>query len=158
MVLWIFWKILSLVFLGNNLKWKLILFVDISPPIPYLDKFWSWSYGPKCYQPIKLQDSLNCSISRKKWMIKFIYGMQINNEVFYKLILSFWMCTTRHSLSTQNKNFAYLCNIFRKACGVKLIFLPANKHKSFLQVGSITLVCIARHAPSTQNNKFTISL
>ena len=33
--------------------------VDISPPIPYLAKFWFSSYGPKCCQPIKLQDSLN---------------------------------------------------------------------------------------------------
>ena len=33
--------------------------VDISPPIPYLSKFWFWSYGPNCCQPIKLQDSLN---------------------------------------------------------------------------------------------------
>ena len=33
--------------------------VDISPPIPYLAEFWFSSYGPKCCQPIKLQDSLN---------------------------------------------------------------------------------------------------
>ena len=40
--------------------------VDISPPIPYLAKFWFSSYGPKCCQPIKLQGSLKCNISRKK--------------------------------------------------------------------------------------------
>ena len=39
---------------------------DISPPIPYLAKFWFSSYRSKCYQPIKLQDSLKCNISRKK--------------------------------------------------------------------------------------------
>ena len=39
--------------------------VDISPPIKYLAKFWFLSYGPKCYQPIRLQDSLKCDISRK---------------------------------------------------------------------------------------------
>ena len=65
---------------------------DIWPPIPYLAKFSFLSYGPKCCQPIKLQDSLKCNISRKKWMMKFIFGMQINIEVFYKLILSFWVC------------------------------------------------------------------
>ena len=32
---------------------------DISPAISYLEKFWFSSYGPKCCQPIKLQDSLN---------------------------------------------------------------------------------------------------
>ena len=29
-------------------------------------KFWFSSYGPKCCQPIKLQDSLKCNISKKK--------------------------------------------------------------------------------------------
>ena len=55
------------------------------PPIPYL-AFWFSNYGPKCGQPIKLQDSLKCNISRKKGMMKFIFGMPINIEVFYKLI------------------------------------------------------------------------
>ena len=63
--------------------------VDIWPPIPYLGKFWFSSYGPKCCQPIKLQDSWKCYISRKKWMIKFIFGMQINIEALYKLIYHF---------------------------------------------------------------------
>ena len=40
--------------------------VDISPPIPYLAKFWFSSYEPKCCQPIKLQDCVKCNISGKK--------------------------------------------------------------------------------------------
>ena len=32
-----------------------------------------------------------------------IFGMQINIEVFCKLILSFWVCIARHAQSTQNK-------------------------------------------------------
>ena len=40
-------------------------------------------------------------------MMNFIFGMQINIEVLYMLILSFWVCVTRHVQSTQNK-FAYL--------------------------------------------------
>ena len=116
---------------------KTNIFIDISPPIPYLVKFWVSSYGPKCCQPIKLQDSLKCNISRKKWMMKCIFGMKINIKVFYKLILSFWVCATRHTQSTQNK-FAYLSNISRKAWEMKLIFcLQINT--SFLQVDSITL-------------------
>ena len=38
---------------------------DISPPIPYLAKFWFSSYGPKCSQPIKLQDSLKCNTQER---------------------------------------------------------------------------------------------
>ena len=53
--------------------------------------------------------------------MKFICDMQINIEVFYKLILSFWACVTRHAQSAQKK-FAYLCNISRKARVIKLIF------------------------------------
>ena len=71
------------------MKTKIV--IDISPAIPYLAKFWFSSYGPKCCEPIKLQDSLKCNVSRKKRMIKFIFAMQINIKVFDKLILSFWV-------------------------------------------------------------------
>ena len=70
---------------------KTNIVIDISSPIPYLAKFWFSSYGRKYCQPTKLQDSLKCDISRKKGMIKFIFSMQINIEVFYKLILSIWV-------------------------------------------------------------------
>ena len=125
----IFWKILSLVFFGNNLKWKLLLLLIFRHQVS--------SYGPKYCQPIKLQDSLKCNISRKKWMIKCTFGMKINIKVFFKLILSFLVCATRHTQSTQNK-FAVLSNISRKAWEMKLIFcLQINA--SFLQVDTITL-------------------
>ena len=79
--------------------------------------------------------------------MKFIFGMQINIEIFYKLILSFWVCATRHAQNTQNKKFGYLCNISRKACewggrgggGGEDDFLPANENESFVQVDSITM-------------------
>ena len=99
--------------------------------------FWVSSYGPKCCQPVKLPDSLKCNISRKKWMMKYIFGIHINIEVFYKMILSFSVSLSRHAQSNQFK-FAYLCNISTKM-GDEVDFLPADKHKSFLQVDSITL-------------------
>ena len=119
--------------LGFSIQWivyskDLTSFED--PPVPQLGKFWFSSYGPKSCQPIRLQDSLKCNISRKKWIIKFIFGMQINIEVFYKLILSTWICVTRDAQSTQNK-FAYLCNISRKAWGMKWIFLLQINMKVF---------------------------
>ena len=130
--------------------------VDVSLPIPYLEKLWFSSYGPKCCQPIKLQDSLKSNISRKKWMMKFIFRKQINIEIIYKFILSFWVCATRHAQSIQNKKFAYLCSISRKVWGVD--FLPAKKTKVFYKFIVSLWVCVARHAQSTQNNKFTMSL
>ena len=61
---------------------KTNIFINISPPIPYQAKFWFPSYGPK-YQT-KLQNSLICNILRKQQMMKFIFGMEIKVEVFYK--------------------------------------------------------------------------
>ena len=43
---------------------KTNIVIDISPP--NLGKFWVYSYGPKYWQAIKLQDSLKCNILRKK--------------------------------------------------------------------------------------------
>ena len=134
---------------------KTNIVIDILPPVSYLVKFWVPSYEPKCCQPIKWQDYLKCNISRKKGMMKCTFGMKINNKVFYKLILSFWVCVTRYTKSTQNK-FAYFSNISRKAWEMKLIF-HLQMNRSFLQVVSITLGNLAQYAQSTQNNKFTVS-
>ena len=103
---------------------------------------------PKCCQPIKFQDSLKCNIIRKKWMMKFIFCMQINIEVFCKMILSFWMSVSSHAQSTQNK-FTYLCNIYAKARGMNFIFcLQINT--SFLQDNSIILDVRSQTDPKYQ--------
>ena len=117
--------------------------VDISPVIPHLEKFWFSSYGPKCCQSIKLQDSLKCNMSRKKWMMKCIFGMQINIELFYKVVLSFWVCLTRYAQSAQNKKFAYLCNISRKAWRMKLIFGLQINMKFFYKLIISAWVCLS---------------
>ena len=77
-----FQKDLLLVFPRNNLKCKLTLLL-MFPAIPYLAKFWFSSHGLKCCCPTKLPYSVKCNISNKK-----IFSMQINIEVFSKLILS----------------------------------------------------------------------
>ena len=128
--------------------------IDISPPSPYLSKFWFSSYGPECCWPMNLQDSLECNISRKKWKMKFIFGMQVNIEAFIKSILSFWVCVARYVQNTHHKKFSFLCNIFRKTWGWSW---SPDKQKYFLQVNSILWVCEAKHVQSTRNNKFAIS-
>ena len=74
-------------------------------------------------------------------MTKFVFCIQINIKVLYKLILSFWVCATRHAQSAQNKNFAYHYNISSKAWGDKIDFLPANNHEVF------TLVLFSQACP-----------
>ena len=97
-------------------------------------------------------------IWQKKTMTKCIFDMQINSEVFYKLIPSFWVCVARHAQSTKNKKFLYLCSISRKIWGMKLSFyLQVNTKVSCRLIVSLW-VCIAKHAQSTQNNNFAISL
>ena len=158
LVLLDFLKIFVISFSWKSSKMETNIVVDISTPDPYLAKFWFSGYWPRCCQPIKLQDSLKCNISRKKWMMKFIFGMQINIEVLCKLIQSLWVCAAKHAQSTQNKKFAYLCNISRKTRQVKLIFCLQINTKVFYKLIVSLWVCVARHARSAQNNKFTISL
>ena len=93
---------------GAGTPLQTMLCIGISLPISYLAKFWFLIFGPICCWPVKLQDSLNCDISRAKWMMKFIFGIQINMEVFYKLILWWWSW-----------------------------FLHLDKHQRFLQINTI---------------------
>ena len=46
--------------------------------------------------------------------MKFTFSIQINMEVFYKLVLSFWLCVTRHVQNTQNNIFAISLQYRRK--------------------------------------------
>ena len=41
-------------------------------------------------------------------MVKFLFGMQINIKIFYKLIVSLWVYVARHAQSTQNKSVIFL--------------------------------------------------
>ena len=140
-----------LVFLVYNLKWKLILLLIFH----HQSHIWQNS-SSRCCQPIELQDSLKCNISRKNWMMEFVFCMQINIKVLYKLIPSFWVCATTHPQSTQNK-FASLCNISSKAWEMKLIFCQKIDTKVFYKLIVSLWACLARHVQSTQDNKLTIS-
>ena len=133
--------------------------VDISPTAPYLAKFWFWSYGRKCCQPVKLQDSLKCNISRKKWIMKFIFGMQINTEVVYKLILSFWVCATRHAKVPKIRSLhIFAISPEKRGWGSEVDFLPANKHKNFQQVDSIALGLRSQACPKYPKQVYNISV
>ena len=64
-------------------------------------------------------------------MVNFIFGMQINIKVFYKLVLSCWICLTRHAKSIQYK-FAYVAVSAEKhggGGGGEVNFLLVDKQK-----------------------------
>ena len=69
--------------------------------------------------------------------MNFTFVMQINIKVFQKLILSFWLCITRHAERIHNKS-AYLSSNSRKAWAVKFI-LYMQINNIFLQIDNITL-------------------
>ena len=69
-------------------------------------------------------------------MLKFIFCMQIKIDVWYKLILSFWVCVVRHLyIFDAYVSWQYL----RKAWDMKLIF--------DLQINSITLGVRSQECP-----------
>ena len=68
----IFWNILSLVFPGNNPKWKLILLLIFYNQSHIWQNSGSSLMGQIYCQPIKFQDFVKCNISRK-----------VNGEVYF---------------------------------------------------------------------------
>ena len=68
-----------------SFSWKLSKMthkiICISMQTQYLVKFLFSSYWPKCSWWIRLLDSFNCSIARKKWGIKLIFFLLINIKV-----------------------------------------------------------------------------
>ena len=118
---------------------------DFSLPVPFLVKFWFSSYGPKCCWPIKLQESLTCTISRKKWMMKYIISIQVNTNAFCKLILPFGMCVAKHAQSTWNEKFAKFLQYLKETVNYEVDLLAANKHQIILQINTI-IFCVCGQA------------
>ena len=71
--------------------------------------------------------------------MKLNFCLQINTKVFYKAIISLWVCVTRHAQSTQNNKFAISLQYLIENVKDEVKFLQADRLKSFLQVDSITL-------------------
>ena len=84
----IYWKIYSLIFTEYDLWWKFILFVVFLHKSHW--KFLFLRYGPKCSQPIRLQDFLIKRISRRNNWNNLIFCMLIQIHINWKLIKKFW--------------------------------------------------------------------
>ena len=70
----------------------------------------------------------------KHGRMKLIFCQQINTKVFYKMILSLWVCDASHVQSTQNKKTEILCNISRKTWRMKLVFCRQINVKCFFKL------------------------
>ena len=51
------------------------------------------------------------------------FCLQINTKVFYKMIVSLWVCITRQTQSTKNNSLQYLMENMKD----EVDFLPADK-------------------------------
>ena len=68
--------------------------------------------------------------------MKSIFGMRINMEVFYKLILLF----SKHAQSTQNNKFAISLQYLKKDVSDEVDFLHVDKHRGLLQIDTMILM------------------
>ena len=77
-------------------------------------------------------------------MMKFIFGMQIDVEVFCKLMLSFWACVAK----VPKTRIIYISlQCLQEKIGDKVDFLPV-KDKSPLQVDTIFLSIHSHACPN----------
>ena len=90
--------------------------------------------------------------------MKLIFCLQMNVKGFFKLLLSFYVCVTRHTQITQDSKFAVSLQYLKKELSDEVDFLHADKHESLLQIDSMILMGIVKHSQSSQNSKFPISL
>ena len=101
---------------------KTSVVIDISLPIPYLAEFWFLSYGPKCCHPIKLQDSLKCNISRKKWWGLFL-ECRWTSEFFTSWYYHFGC---RHAENIQNNKLVISFHYLMENVKDEVDVLPAD--------------------------------
>ena len=68
-------------------------------------------------------------------------------EVFYRLILSFWMSIARYAQGTQNIKFAIFFQYLKENLKDEVDFLSAVKYKRFLQIDTIILGACGQTCP-----------
>ena len=133
-----------------NIYWicsimKIYIICCVPVQIPYLGKFWFLRYGPKCFQPVRLQDFLIYHISRtnqrnawfcrcwykftkiKSWSKFFWMGMarkgcgQSGHRILKLAVSQKW-------INWMNWFFAWWCK-FRKAKSYFNNFLGGREQK-----------------------------
>ena len=79
--------------------------------------------------------------------MKLNFCLQKNMKVFYKLIISLWVCIARKAQSTQNNKFTISLQYLNENVKDEVNFLPAAKREGFLQVDNITLGVRCQESP-----------
>ena len=69
-------------------------------------------------------------------------------KVFYKLIVSLWVCVARYAKDTQNNKFTISLQYLKENVKDEVNFLPADKCQRFLQTNTIILGVCGQVCPS----------
>ena len=79
--------------------------------------------------------------------MKLIFCQQIDTKVFYKLLVSLWVCVVRHAESTQNNKLAISLQYLKKEVCDEVDFLHAYKPESFLRIDFLLfLMGVVKHS------------
>ena len=74
--------------------------------------------------------------------------MKININVFYKLIVSLWMCAARHAQSTQNNKFVMSLQCRKENMMDEFFVFTVDKYHDFLQIDAIILGVLGQPCPN----------
>ena len=95
----------------------------------------------------------------KHLAMKLIFCVQINTRIFYKLIVSLWVCVARRAQSTQNNKPTMSLQYLKESVKDKVdFFCPQINVKGFFKLILLFWVNVARHVQIAINNKVAISL
>ena len=151
-----FRKILSLVSLGNNLKWKLILLLIFNTN-PMSGKALGFQLWAQMLSANKMTGFFKMSYLKE----------EVNDELYFLHVDKHWsvlqvdtiiLVVYNQACPKYPKQVCISLQYLQKSMGWEIDFLPADKNKIFCKLIISLWVSIARHAQSTQNNKFTTSL
>ena len=117
-----------------DMQIKIEVFYKMILPLSKMVRHPKWSIVKHAQSTQNKKFAYLCNISRKTWGVKFIFCLQINTKVFYKLIVSLWVGVARHSQSTQNNKFAIPLQYLKENVKDEVDFLPADKFQRFLQI------------------------
>ena len=116
----------------------------------------------KCSQPIRLQDSLKYTSSKKKRGIKLIFcilHVDIASKFSISLYYYIWCSSPGMPKVPEITVLQYPCRTLRKGQRINLSFCMKISIKVFYKLIPSSLVVIARnYGQYIQNNKFELSL
>ena len=97
-----------------------------------IEVFTSWYYHLCVTRNFQSTQNKSFQYLHKSMELKLIFCLQISKNVFFKMIVSSWVCLARHAQSTQEK-FTIPLKYIKENVKDEVDFWPADKRRTFLQ-------------------------